>query len=362
MKMGYRQKIFINQRCISLDSPSYFIADIAANHDGDIERAKDLIYLAAEAGADAAKFQHFKAETIVSDYGFKTMGGQLSHQKDWSKSVFEVYRDASLNEEWTPILKETCDRANIDFFTSPYSIALVDEVDPYIPAYKIGSGDITFIEIVEYIARKNKPVILACGASNLEDVKRAIDVITKYNQNVVLLQCNTEYSASVDNFKYINLNVLNTFKEMYPGMLIGLSDHTPGDVTVLGAIALGGRVIEKHFTDDNNREGPDHLFSMNPVSWKEMVGKSRQLEMALGDGIKKVEKNEEETVILQRRCLRLVHDLPANAVLKAEDLEALRPAPTGSFEPYLLHELVGKRLVKAKTLGDAVFEQDIGTL
>lgn len=357
--MNYHREIFINQRKISLDSPTYFIADIAANHDGDLERAKDLIHLAADAGADAAKFQHFKAETIVSDYGFRNMGGQFSHQKGWGKSVFKVYRDASLNESWTPILKETCDLANIDFFTSPYSIELVDEVDPYVPAYKIGSGDITFIEIVEHIAKKNKPVIVACGASKLEDVKRVIDAITRYNQDVVLLQCNTDYTASLESFNFINLNVLNTFRKMYPGMLIGLSDHTPGDVTVLGAISLGGRVIEKHFTDDNNRSGPDHFFSMNPASWKEMVEKSRQLEMALGDGIKKVEENEAETVVLQRRCLRLVRDLPTDTILKVDDLAALRPAPAGSFEPYRLSELVGKRLTKAKTSGDAVFEQDV---
>ena len=119
--------------------PAYFIADIAANHDGDIESAKDLIYLCAEAGADAAKFQHFKAETIVSDRGFKTLGSQQSHQSNWSKSVFEVYEDASVDQNWTPILKETCEKAGVTFMTTPYSLELVDLVDKYVNAFKIGS-------------------------------------------------------------------------------------------------------------------------------------------------------------------------------------------------------------------------------
>ena len=157
----------IGENKIGFDAPLYFIADVAANHDGDLERAKDLIYLSAEAGADAAKFQHFTANTIVSDLGFKSLGGQQSHQSKWKKSVFDVYQDASINQDWTPILKETCDKAGITFFTSPYSFDLVDAVDSFVPAYKIGSGDITWLENIEYIASKKKPIILATGGSNL---------------------------------------------------------------------------------------------------------------------------------------------------------------------------------------------------
>ena len=148
----------IGDQRIGRDYPTYFIADIAANHDGDLERAKALIHLAAEAGADAAKFQHFKAETIVSDRGFKSLVGQQSHQAKWEKSVFEVYKDASVSLDWTETLADTCDKAGIAFFTSPYAIDLVDHIDPYVPAYKIGSGDITWIEMVEYIASKQKPM------------------------------------------------------------------------------------------------------------------------------------------------------------------------------------------------------------
>ena len=130
------------------------------------------------------------------------------------------------------------------------------------------------------------------------------------------MQCNTNYTASLENFKYINLNVLKTFKKLYPDLILGLSDHTPGHSTVLGAVALGAKIIEKHFTDENEREGPDHKFSMNPHSWKEMVARTRELENALGGEIKKVEANEYETVILQRRAIRASSDLLSGATLE----------------------------------------------
>jgi N-acetylneuraminate synthase len=127
----------IQGKKIGQNHPVYFIADIAANHDGDLGRAKDLIYLAADAGADAAKFQHFQAKTIVSDHGFRNLGGQMSHQAKWKKSVFEVYKNASIDLGWTPELKSTCDKAGISFFTSPYSFELVDHIDPFVPAYNM---------------------------------------------------------------------------------------------------------------------------------------------------------------------------------------------------------------------------------
>ena len=324
--------------------PTYFVADIAANHDGDIERAKELIYLCAEAGTDAAKFQHFSANTIVSDYGFKHLGGQQSHQGKWKKSVYEVYQEASINQDWTPILKETCEKAGISFFTSPYSFELIDHVDPFVPAYKIGSGDITWIEIIEYIAKKGKPYILATGASTLQDVKRAVDAAVKINPALCLMQCNTNYTANLENFKYIQLNVLNKYRDIFPDLVLGLSDHTPGHTTVLGAVALGAKVIEKHFTDDTNREGPDHAFSMDPVTWKEMVDRTRELENALGTDSKKIEDNEKETVVLQRRSIRSAQDISKGTVLSKEDVTMLRPCPHGAIQPHELNEVLGKKI------------------
>lgn len=353
------KEIQIENKIIGVNQPTYFVADVAANHDGDLERAKDLIYLCAEAGADAAKFQHFTANTIVSDYGFKSLGGRQSHQEEWKKSVFDVYQDASLNQDWTPILKETCDKAGITFFTSPYSFDLVDKVDSFLSAYKIGSGDITWLEIVDYIASKKKPVLLATGASNMMEVDLAMETILKHTQDVVLMQCNTNYTASLENFKYINLNVLQEYKKKYPNIILGLSDHTPGHATVLGAVTLGARVIEKHFTDNVSREGPDHKFSMDFDSWKDMVDRTRELEFALGSSIKKVEKNEAETVILQRRSIRIKHDMLKGSVITQKSVEFLRPCPNDALQPYNFIRVLNKVLTKDMKAGECITWQDI---
>ncbi len=349
----------IDGKKIGLDYPSYFIADIGANHDGDLERAKDLIYLAAEKGASAAKFQHFKANTIVSDYGFRQLKNINSHQSEWTKSVYEVYEDASINQSWSQELKSTCNKAGITFFTSPYDLSIVDEIDEYVPAYKIGSGDITWIKIIEYIASKQKPYIIATGASDIEEVTFAVNTASKINKNLSLMQCNTNYNGSSENYKYINLNVLKTYANLFPEVILGLSDHTAGHSTVLGAITLGARIIEKHFTDDNSRLGPDHAFAMNPKSWEEMVLRSRELQDSLGGSIKKVEENEKETVILQRRSIRLNKDKEQGSILEEIDLIELRPCPEESIPASKTSEIIGKKLKKSMKNGENLKWQDL---
>jgi len=349
----------IQGKKIGENYPTYFIADIAANHDGDLERAKDLIYLAAEAGADAAKFQHFQAATIVSDHGFKSLKTQQSHQANWSDSVFDVYKAASVNLDWTPILKETCEQAGIPFITTPYSLDVVDYLDVHVPAYKIGSGDITWLELIERIASKQKPYFLATGASSTDEVHHAVYAALAINPQLALMQCNTNYTASLENFKYIQLNVLKTYRSMYPRMVLGLSDHTPGHSTVLGAVALGARMVEKHFTDDVNRTGPDHAFSMNPVSWREMVARTRELENALGDGIKKVEQNEKETIVVQRRSLRATAALSKLQTIKAGDFVALRPCPSDALTPVEIQTITGRTLLRDIRAGDYLRATDL---
>jgi sialic acid synthase SpsE len=336
----------IDKRLMGDAHPSYFIADISANHDGDLARAKALIHLAAEAGADAAKFQNFRASHIVSDQGFRTLGSQQSHQSKWKKSVYEVYQGASIPWEWTPVLKAECDQAGICYFSTPYDLAAVDMLDPFVPAYKIGSGDITWSEICLHMATKNKPVIIATGASNVGEVQRIVTQLLAVNPHVGVMQCNTNYTGSLDNFRHIHLRVLKTYRVMFPDVVLGLSDHTPGHATVLGAVALGARLIEKHFTDDNKREGPDHPFSMTPATWRDMVDRTRELEASLGHATKEVADNELETVVIQRRCIRAAADLPAGTVLTRDHLEVLRPAPHGSIPPYDIGLLIGKTLVQ----------------
>ena len=345
-------RLKIGKGWIGDSEQTYFIADISANHDGDLERAKMLIHLCAQGGADAAKFQNFRAPKIVSDYGFATMGAQMSHQATWKKSVFEVYQSASLPWEWTETLKAECDAAGIDYFSAPYDVEAVDMLDPYVEMHKIGSGDITWTEMLRKIAGTGKVVILSTGAADIADVQRAVHEITAINSNLVLLQCNTNYTGSIENFKHVHLNVLKTYRVMFPSLIIGLSDHTPGHSTVLGAVALGARVVEKHFTDDTSREGPDHPFSMSPQAWREMVDRTRELESALGSADKQISGNEQDTVVVQRRCLMAAEDLTTGTVLGREMIDVPRPAPRDAIFPYDIERVIGRRLRIDTPAGD----------
>jgi sialic acid synthase SpsE len=357
--MKYGTSLDLGRRTIALDRPTYFIADVASNHDGSLDRARELIWLCHEAGADAVKFQHFQAEKIVSDHGFRRLGANLSHQASWSKPVFEVYRRYELDRTWTEDLAATARKAGIDFLTTPYDVDAIAHVAKLVPAFKIGSGDINWLTFIRRVAAVGKPVLLATGASDLEEVTSAVEAALSGGGGLGLMQCNTNYTGSVENFRFINLRVLNTFAQLWPGLPLGLSDHTPGNTTVLGAVALGARLIEKHFTDDNARDGPDHAFSMTPGSWTEMVLRVRELELSLGDGVKRLEENERDAAVIQRRCVRLARDVPASVPLRISDLECLRPAEQGSLEPNRANELVGVPLKRAMARGEAIRREDL---
>jgi len=351
-------KIKIGKSIVSEKNKTYFIADIASNHDGNLNKAKDLILLAKKAGADAAKFQNFSGETLICDKAFRKLGG-VSHQTEWKDGVFKGYDKVKVPLEWTSELKDFCHKIKIDYFTSPYALEYIDYLDPYVVAWKIGSGDITWHDSIEKMAKKKKPIILATGASSLSEVKMAIKSIKKFNKNIVLMQCNTNYTGSKENFKYINLNVLKLYKKIFKNIILGLSDHTPGHSTVLGAIALGARVIEKHFTNNNNGKGPDHKFSLNPKDWNEMVLRSRELEQALGFEKKQVEKNEIETVIIQRRGIRVNKDIKKGFLIKKEDLSFLRPCTKECLLPYQYKKIIGKKLKRNLRKDDVVTLRDL---
>src|SRR3989338_2523737 len=352
-------KIKIGNFEISASGPLYFIADIAANHDGSLARAYKLIELAKESGANAKKLKIQKADKIVSRFGFESMSGKMSHQASWKKSVYETYQDASIPFNWTEKLKSKCDEVGLEYFTSPYDFETVDAVNPFVNVYKIGSGDITWPDIIEHIAKKKKPVLIATGASTMDDVDRAMNTLRKHTNDIVLMQCNTNYTADRENFKYINLNVLKTFKQKYPDIILGLSDHTQGHSSVLGAVALGAVVFEKHFTDDNGRDGPDHKFAMNPKTWKEMVERANELFLALGNGNKTIEENEKESVIVQRRAIRAGADFKVGSILNYNNLNFLRPMQEGGLPPYRALEIVGKKLTKDKKKGELILFNDL---
>ncbi|PAW93394.1 hypothetical protein CKK33_07790 [Mucilaginibacter sp. MD40] len=380
----------IDNKIIDVNNPVYFIADIASNHAGDLAKAKELIYACSESGVDAVKMQNFSAETIVSDHGFKNLTNVTTHQSKWKTSVFESYKAASIPLEWTLELKELTEKLNMSYFTSPYSLELVRAVEPYVSAFKLGSGDITWHEEIELMASYPKPLIIATGASTLEEVKLAVEAALKKTDNILLLQCNTNYtarhgepeSATRERFSNLNLKVLDTYNKLWPGIPVGLSDHTHGSLSVLAAVGLFDCcAVEKHFTFDSSLEGQDHAFSMMPAEWKKMVDETRALKadlrpglsfderfaitakhvdnveylkLSIGTGIKEVEENEQNTVIVQRRAVRAAKALKAGTVLSADDLIVLRPCPKDALPPYRMNELIGKELTTDIENGDCV--------
>ena len=346
-------------REIGSEHPTYFVADIAANHDGSLDRAKRLIHLAHEAGADAAKFQHFKAQSIVSSRGFSELEDNASHQAKWDRDVIEVYDDAAVPDEWTRELHAECESIGITFLSTPYNSAAVDMLDPLVPAFKIGSGDIDWYEHLEHIAQKGKPVLLATGAADLAEVERAVEVIQHWNSEIAILQCTTNYTGAEENLDFVNLRVLSTLQERWPNLVLGLSDHTKAPEPVVGAVAMGARIIERHFTDDATRPGPDHGFAMDPDSWADMVARTRIVERALGTGTKHIVSNEVDSVVVQRRALRFGGSLPAGHVLTRDDIQVLRPAAPGAITPPHLSDVVGRATTREVKADEHIAWSDI---
>jgi len=331
-------RIKIGERWIGEGQPAYIIAEIGSNFDRDKQRAKALIDLARDCGADAAKFQCFKADKIVSKEAFKNM--KNGFQAKWKKSVYKVYQDAEFPREWLEELFDYTVKKGMDFLSSPYDLEAVDIInDLGCPVLKIGSGDITWHEILKYIAQKGKPIILATGSSTIAEINEALSIIRhEGNNDIVLLQCVTNYPSS---FKSANIRAMKAMGETFD-VLIGYSDHTPGSIVPLGAVSLGACVIEKHFTDDKTRQGPDHPYAMDVKDFKEMVNSIRTLEMALGIPVKDVYEEENVTVILQRRCLRASKDISMGEKITQDMIAVLRPSAQDALMPKYKDILVGR--------------------
>ncbi len=336
--------------------PNYIVAEIGSNFDGDIERAKLLVDIAQDCGADAVKFQSFKSEKIVSAEGFSNL--KSGFQSHWDKPVYDVYQAAEFPRDWHQIIFDYCRKKDITFFSAPYDFEAVDLLDNMgVEAFKIGSGDITWLQLIDYVARKGKPIIIAAGASTLAEVDEAIAIIEKTgNDKIILLQCTTNYPSSFEN---AHLRAMAAMKNSFD-VLVGISDHTPGSVVPLGSVALGGCMIEKHFTDNKAHPGPDHNFAMDPKDFREMVRDVRNLEKALGTSIKTLYSEESETVVLQRRCIRATRDLKVGEHILSDSIEVLRPAPVDSIPPKYMDILLGKTLNKDIPKGSHLRWCDIG--
>lgn len=319
----FPNKIKIGEKYVGKDFPTYIIAEIGANFDGNIDKAKKLIEAAKECGADCAKFQSFLADKIVSGKGFATMKLKGVHGS-WGRPIEEIFKEAEFPREWHKELNDYCKKIGIDFSTSPYDFEAVDLCEKLdLPFIKIGSGDITWLEMLEYIAKKNKPIFLATGDATLSEIDEALGAIESTgNNNLVLMQCITNYPSKIES---ANINVLKTYQTAF-NILTGYSDHSPGPVVALGSVAMGACVIEKHFTLNKKDSGPDHPHSMDVNEFKRMVDYIRELEAAMGSTRKLVVEEESETVIVQRRSLYAKRNIPKGKVIEKEDVIELRPA------------------------------------
>ncbi len=353
--MEFAKSFSIGKRTVGEGAPTYFIAEIGANFDGDIEVAKKYAREAKKIGADCAKIQTFTAKKIVSREAFSKMKLKGVHGS-WKRPVDEVFAEVEFPHKWHKEFFEYCWSIGITPSTAAYDYDAVDLVDKLgIEFYKIGSGDITWLEMIEYIARKGKPVILATGAATLAEIDEAVATIKKTgNKKFALLQCITNYPSK---FESANINVLKTYKEAFD-CIVGYSDHTPDDVVALGAVALGAKVIEKHITFDRSAKGPDHPHSMTFEEFGRMIERTRNLEKAMGSSVKEVVAEESETVIVQRRGLTAAKDLKKGATIKKGDILELRPAL--GIPPKFKMDIVGKRVQNALKAGAPIRWEDIG--
>jgi sialic acid synthase SpsE len=352
--LPFSKSFTIGKRKVGEGEKTYFIADIGANFDGSLEKAKKLAYECKQAGADVAKIQSFKAKKIVSGKGFSSMKLKGVHGS-WKRPVEDVFKEAEFPRKWHHEFFEYCWKIGITPSSSPYDYEAVDLMDECgTEFYKIGSGDITWLEMIDYIARKGKPVILATGAATLSEIDEAVRAIEKTgNKDLAILQCITNYPSKIES---ANINVLKTYQSAF-NTIVGYSDHTPGDTVVLGAVALGAKVIEKHFTLSKKDKGPDHPHSMEPHEFTKMIERTREMELALGSSRKEVVAEESETVIVQRRGLATTRALQKGHKLRKSDVAELRPA-LGIYPKYKT-AIIGKSLARSLEEGAPIQWSDL---
>lgn len=317
----------------------FVIAEIGVNHNGDAKLAEKMVMAAAEAGADAVKFQTFEASRAISvfapkaEYQVKNAGRATESQRD-------MVARYELSCEDHIILKQTAERLGLIFFSKPADPVSADLLESIgVELYKIGSGDINNLPLIKHVARKNKPIILSTGTANITEVGQALEVIERVSsKDVYLLHCTTEYPCPASD---VNLQAMVTLRTTF-GKPVGYSDHTLGIEMSIAAVALGARIIEKHFTLDCRQPGPDHKASLEPQEFRSMVQAIRNVEAALGDGVKRPAKGERANIDVVRRSVVAARDLASGTVVGQNDLTIKRPG-TG-IAPADLEKILGLRL------------------
>lgn len=330
----------IDKKNIGGKNPTFIIAELSANHMNDFNIAVKTIESMADSGADAVKFQTFTPDTITLDCNNEYF--QIKQGTMWDGQILhELYEDAYMPWDWQPKLKKIAEDLGLIVFSSPFDKTSVDFLeDMDVPAYKIASFEVTDIPLIEYVASKDKPIIISTGIASLEDIELAIQsCLNVGNDQIALLKCTSSYPSPLNEIN------LNTIPDMYQRFdsIIGLSDHTLGGEVSIAAVALGAKIIEKHFILDRNMGGPDSVFSMEPNEFKQMVDSIRNIEKALGkvsyELSDKMKVNKEFS-----RSLFVVKDIKTGECITENNVRSIRPG--FGLHPKYLKEILGKKVKK----------------
>lgn len=316
---------------------TYIIAEMSANHAGKIERAKEIIHAAKEAGADCIKIQTYTADTITID-----CDNEYFHIENgtWEgENLYHLYEKAFTPWEWQAELKKEAEEIGLDFFSTPFDATSVDFLENIgVEFYKIASFELVDIPLIEYTASKMKPIIMSTGMGSLDEVKEAVETIQKYHNDIVLLKCSSAYPAVTDE---MNLNTMIDMKTRFQ-VPVGLSDHSMGALGAIAAVAMGASVIEKHFCLSRDIDNPDSSFSMEPNEFKDMVNQVRLVEKAKGKVFYGPAEQEKSNLNF-RKSIFVVQDIKKGDIFTEENIKVIRPAY--GMHPRYYKDIIGKKAV-----------------
>jgi sialic acid synthase len=347
------RELRIGDRRIADDGDVYVIAEIGHNHQGSVERAKELFHAAHDCGVDAVKLQKRDNRTLFT----RELYDQPYDNENSFGATYGEHREAlELGRDAYVELRSYALELGLGFFATAFDEPSADflaELD--VPAFKVASGDLTNTPLLRHVASFGKPVIVSTGGATIEDVDRAVDVVGATGAPLCLLQCTAAYPASVED---LNLQVIATLRDRYPETVVGLSDHQDGIAMSLVAYMLGARVIEKHFTLSHTSKGTDHAFSLMPEGMRKLVRDLRRVPDALGDGVKRPLAIEEKPLQKMGKRLVAARPLPLGHELSEGDLTARSPAD-GGLPPYELELLLGRRLVRPLDADEPIGRGDV---
>jgi len=342
----FKSQFNIGQRRVGTGCPCYVIAEIGSNHNGQLETAKRMIQICAEAGVDAVKFQDFSREDLFIPSLPEDVTPDWKHRESLLDKRWDILPSYSADPDWWPQLAAQCHTLGVDFLCSPFSLDAVERLTYIpVPAFKVASGDITWLELIRKIAATGTPLILSTGASDIKEVEEAISAATQVGcEQLALLHCVSNYPPKWED---ANLLAIRTLADKFR-VPVGLSDHTPGSTLPVASLPMGCCVLEKHVTLDREQEGLDHHFALEVPELKALVNDIRHAEKALGSGEKNWADSEEIERYWVRRGLWATRDIQPGEVILREHLQCVRPAQGLSVN--VLDLIVGtkaKCLIKA---------------